>query len=825
MYNLSSINFFFPDQPGVVVPEPGQNVFDPELDQLMIDAINEAQRDEEDRHRDDVQEQLRHIIDFQRRVNHIRDPNNTYLMARERVLRNGPSDFGRLTRMCPQCSALHFAVERKRGAYKKCCRDGLVTLPPLGQMPALLKNLFGGDHPHSPEFRQNTLRYNYAFQFISLEANLRRLPVGRAPPVYAIQGKVYHHLSDVNVTAPTQRYGPIYFLSPEEAINQRRNLNNRELHPPTIQIIEDLLRRVNPYAQSYMHLRNRYNAEVETIERLRADAARLNLIEPLVMPTVTLELLTVRGANNRQFDVPVVPEVAAVYNANPDNPPTPNLKVYVRDHPTRFQNVSSDSEIIDPMVFPLLFPLGERGWYIGMPHSRGLRNISLCEFYAYRLAIRDNDQRFQYAGKLTQQYIVAAYIKIEANRLRFVTLNQDKLRAESYVGLADYLNRRIRDDDEAATLGRMVILPSTFIGSARNMQMLFQDSMSIVLKHGYPSLFVTMTTNPKWQEITDNIPQGTQSNNHPMLLARVFQAKLDELMKDVLDRSVFGVAVANLYVIEFQKRGLPHAHILTILRNEDKLVDPQRIDLLINAEIPDPVTEPQLHAIVTRNMIHGPCGDINRNSPCMVDGRCSKGYPKPFSPETIMDEHGTMIYRRRDDGRTVTVVVDGVRRTLTNQWVVPYNPFLLLKFNCHINAEACATVKCVKYLYKYFFKGVDQALVQINVEHPVVDYDEVQTFLNARYMSPPEACWHINQFPMHKTTHAVIRLGVHLPQEQIVRFQPGQEVQAIRRNETTKLTAWFQLNRTDPDAWQYLYTEIPYHYVWQVCWRHFIIHT
>ena len=61
---------------------------------------------------------------------------------------------------------------------------------------------------------------------------------------------------------------------------------------------------------------------------------------------------------------------------------------------------------------------------------------------------------------------------------------------------------------------------------------------------------------------------------------------------------------------------------------------PDKIGDVVCAEIPDPECEPELHQIVISNMVHGPCGSINPDSPCMEHGRCSKKYPEPFVQET-----------------------------------------------------------------------------------------------------------------------------------------------------------------------------------------------
>ena len=84
-------------------------------------------------------------------------------------------------------------------------------------------------------------------------------------------------------------------------------------------------------------------------------------------------------------------------------------------------------------------------------------------------------------------------------------------------------------------------------------------------------------------------------------------------------------------------------------------------------------------------MIHGPCGTLNLNSPCMRDRSCSKRYPKQFNNTTVLSDEGYPVYRRRDTGATV----DKNNVSIDNRFVVPYNPTLLLKYQAHINVEWC----------------------------------------------------------------------------------------------------------------------------------------
>lgn len=76
-------------------------------------------------------------------------------------------------------------------------------------------------------------------------------------------------------------------------------------------------------------------------------------------------------------------------------------------------------------------------------------------------------------------------------------------------------------------------------------------------------------------------------------------------------------------------------------------IRPEEIDQIISAEIPDPLIDQELFDIVTKHMIHGPCGAFNMTSPCMENGKCKKNFPKPHTNDTITDIDGYPMYRRR----------------------------------------------------------------------------------------------------------------------------------------------------------------------------------
>ncbi|XP_050919218.1 uncharacterized protein LOC127136734 [Lathyrus oleraceus] len=166
----------------------------------------------------------------------------------------------------------------------------------------------------------------------------------------------------------------------------------------------------------------------------------------------------------------------------------------------------------------------------------------------------------------------------------------------------------------------------------------YEDGMTIVLNGGKPDIFLSMTCNPSWSEITSKLLPFQTPQDRPDLLKRIFRSMFEKLKDDVINKGVLGKVKSYMYVTEFQKGGLPHVHMLLVLESNDKLRDPKDYD------------------------------------------------------------------------------------------------------------KICSSIKSIKYLYKYVYKGPDRVAMEV---HKGSYMDEVQQYVDARWICAPEALWKIFLFTLY----------------------------------------------------------------------------
>jgi len=124
----------------------------------------------------------------------------------------------------------------------------------------------------------------------------------------------------------------------------------------------------------------------------------------------------------------------------------------------------------------------------------------------------------------------------------------------------------------------------------------------------------------------------------------VFKIKLKELINDIHKKHILGCMIVGIYVIEFQKRGLPHAHIFIFFAENYKPHTIEDVDRMISVKLLNPETNRLAHKTIAKCMMHGPCGVAFPNAPCMENGKCKKKNPRKFQSETVTDVNGYPIY-------------------------------------------------------------------------------------------------------------------------------------------------------------------------------------
>jgi len=142
-----------------------------------------------------------------------------------------------------------------------------------------------------------------------------------------------------------------------------------------------------------------------------------------------------------------------------------------------------------------------------------------------------------------------------------------------------------------------------------------------------------------------------------------------------------------------------------------------------------------------------------------------------------------------------------------------------MRYNCHINVEACSNIKAIKYLYKYVYKGHDRAsfLVEANQQEQDGVINEIRQYRDARYISPPEAVHRIFDFPLFAVYPSVLQLQLYLQGMQSVPYEESKNLEDVVMHlgsDLTTLTEYFKVNYVDSFARKLLYREFPEHYCW-----------
>ena len=580
---------------------------------------------------------------------------------------------GKMDIRCIDCNALHWLDERLANSTKAapkfgmCCTSGKIKLDKLDNPPLEIQQLLSGQDAIAKRFQEHIRNYNNALAMTSLGCKVDEAinRAGAGPYVFKVHGKLSHKAGSLlPVEGEQPKYAQLYIYDGAEALNYRMgHAANHNLDRTVMQILQDTLYRHHPgiemYKQAYELTRN-MPAENQCKIALRFD----------------------ERTDRRRYNLPAsaaANEIAVILPGDGDQPQDCHDIVLHRRCGQPLERISELHPMYLSLHYVLLFPTGQLGWHRRMlradvdenaggdlndeenplieeASTRKRKYVTQMEWFGYRLFPRvEESQHLFKAGKLLQEFIVDAWALTEQSRLNWVKFNQAKLRVESRQGLMDAA--AADPTGESADIGQHIILPSSFSGSTRNMIQNCQDALAINRHFGGPDLFMTVTANPNWPEVKESLGPGETPSDRPDIIVRTFHLKVKQILKDIYTNGIMGRAVARVWTIEFQKRGLPHMHMIIFLHPDDKLRTPEDVDSLLSAEFPDKETQPDLFELVKSLMVHTPCGNDhnNPNSPCIVNDKCSKGFPKQFCDQTTVNTDSYSNLRRRDTGKTYTV--------------------------------------------------------------------------------------------------------------------------------------------------------------------------
>jgi hypothetical protein len=269
---------------------------------------------------------------------------------------------------------------------------------------------------------------------------------------------------------------------------------------------------------------------------------------------VKLRLFRHQNFDPTTYNVPHIGEVAALIVGDFDTTED-GRDIVVRERGGNLQRIHETHAKYIPLQYPLLFPHGEDQYdeklkrIVSTSNSSSKKRVrvTLREFIAFRLQERliEKSNLFD-SRRLFQQFVVDLYSMIESQRLSFIRNNQTKIRGDFLAGLEEAVDR---GDIDASTVGTRVVVPTSFVGGRRYMFNNCQDAMALCKKFGYPDLFLTVTCNPKWDEIERHL---SKSNNYspyrPDITCRVFHAKLNDMMTDFRKGQFFGRVVASKFI-------------------------------------------------------------------------------------------------------------------------------------------------------------------------------------------------------------------------------------------------------------------------------------
>ncbi|RAW23870.1 hypothetical protein PC110_g19700 [Phytophthora cactorum] len=257
-----------------------------------------------------------------------------------------------------------------------------------------------------------------------------------------------------------------------------------------------------------------------------------------------------RNSNPETHNTPTASEVAAIV--------IDQNTAQLRALGGGFTRIFETHESYDPLQYSLLFPYSERGWSFDLPY---VGNPVDSHGNALAMSLRDSTVSINGPSANTSAYALSREKQLQyrlesiqgiADALRNESVEVQQMVADGIQENASRLTSRRNNtvNGDSGEIGRKIILSPKLTSGRRYIYQHFWNAIVIVRETAAPNLFITMTYNPNWADITENLRPGEKAAARPDIVAHVYTQKLRSLNKD-LDQGLLGILAAGVYVIEY----------------------------------------------------------------------------------------------------------------------------------------------------------------------------------------------------------------------------------------------------------------------------------
>jgi len=627
-----------------------------------------------------------------------------------------------------------------------------------------------------------------------------------------INGRVHHYMKIASSTS--QNCGISYFVF-DDIASLAGSADAQDVDPQILYDICQGLRDENPLCAELRFLGADARERAESIS---------------VIPRMPNQM------SHSHFDV------CSVMN----NRQTGEMRLQVETQNHRVSDVCLDSDMVEPLCFPLLHCHGKPGYtnviksqlspdaYVMarllMPEKIDFEYMTAQAGYPplQYIDIRTGEpfapnelqsqieehqwqgvstsrvlrvNRFMLMARVAQYWLMDFYSRVLDQRMSIVGKMKNRIMMGQTMQTSDALNEHEEQDRIAA--GYMdapkndSYLPSSVHGSPRHMAALAKNALVLVSEFGCPHVFITLTCNPKWPEIVSQLLNNQTAFDRPDVTAAVFKSRLDQLKVNLRNGKYFDgrELIYTFHVIEYQYRGLPHAHMVARLKDAHDITDQYQQDLIefVNlhfvAEFPRfegsehqnvyrRDGEPEFTELYKKKAIEAVRMHNKHKCSTAINGckrdsnaQCKRGYSRTETiPETYVDAvTNRIVYRRRTDDDLL---------------IVPYNLQMMMDWDSHINVEYSGSHYCALYLYKYCYKGAARKeRIDLSPEQEHDSLDEIKLFIYGRIMCSMAAIWRMYGYQDYPA-----------PEPPVVAFKVRTKAQLadfVKRKEVTDMQMYY----------------------------------